>query len=153
MTRRMLIAALAFAGIFLAFYLTLYKLGVIGTLTCSVGECETVNTSRWAVFLGLPVAAWGLGFYLVLFAVAFAGTTDRFAGAPWVPTALVALTGWGVLFSGWLTYLELFIIRAICLWCVVSAMLVTVTFLVSLLEWRAQRAVPAEAVRGETATV
>ena len=95
MTRRMLIAALAFAGVFLAIYLTLYKLGAIGQLACSVGDCETVNLSRWSRFLGMPVAAWGASFYVVVFAVALAGTTDRFAGAPWVSTSLLALTSCG----------------------------------------------------------
>lgn len=150
MTRRMLIAALAFAGIFLAVYLTLYKLGAIGELACSVGQCETVNLSRWATFLGLPVAAWGTGFYLIVFAVAFLGTADRFAEASWVPPALLGLTGWGVVFSGWLTYLELFVIRAICMWCVVSAILVVILFVLSALEWRAHRADRDEVSRGET---
>jgi uncharacterized membrane protein len=139
MTRRMVIASLAFAGIFLAIYLTLYKIGAIGQLACSVGQCETVNLSRWSVFLGLPVAAWGAGFYAVLFAVALAGTTDRLAGAPWISTALVALTGWGVVFSAWLTWLELFVINAICIFCVVSAILVTVLFALSVMDWRAYR--------------
>ena len=47
-----------------------------------------------------------------------------------------ALTGWGVLFSGWLTYLELFVIDAICIWCVISAIIVTVMFAVSLADLR-----------------
>lgn len=144
MTRRMLIAALAFAGVFLAIYLTLYKLGMIGQLACSVGDCETVNLSRWSRFLGLPVAAWGAGFYVALFSVAMAGTTDRFAEDPRISLALVALTGWGVLFSGWLTYLELFVIHAICMWCVVSAILVTVLFGLSVMDWREHRRIANE---------
>jgi uncharacterized membrane protein len=136
----MVIAALALAGIFLATYLALYKLGYIGALSCSVGSCETVNLSRWATFLGLPVAVWGVGFYVSVFAVSFAGTLDRFAGAAWVSHALLGLTGWGVLFSTWLTYLELFVIHAICMWCVISAILVVVLFALSLVEWRTMRA-------------
>jgi uncharacterized membrane protein len=139
LTRRMAIAALALLGAVLASYLTLYKAGAIGQLSCSVGKCEVVNTSRWSVLWGIPVAAWGLGFYVLLFAVAMAGTTERFQTAPWVAPALLGLTGWGVLFSGWLTYLELFVIRAICMWCVASAIVVSVAFAVSLLEWRADR--------------
>jgi uncharacterized membrane protein len=136
----MVIAALALAGIFLATYLALYKLGYIGALSCSVGSCETVNLSRWATFLGLPVAVWGVGFDVSVFAVAFAGTLDRFAGAAWISHALVGLTGWGVLFSSWLTYLELFVIHAICLWCVISAILVVVLVALSAHEWRGIRA-------------
>lgn len=132
MNRREAVAALALAGIFVALYLTLYKLGMIGELSCRVGSCETVNSSRWAEFLGAPVAAWGVGFYLVTFAVALAGVRERFAGDRRVSLALVLLSGFGVLFSAWLTYLELFVIRAICQWCVVSAVIVLAIFVVSL---------------------
>ena len=138
MTRRMIIAALALGGVGLATYLAMYKLGMIGTLACTVGSCETVNLSRWATFLGLPVAVWGVGFYVVLFLVALLGTTERFVDATWVSHALLALTTWGVVFSAWLTYLELYVIHAVCMFCVISAILVSVTFLVSVLEWRSR---------------
>ena len=132
----MIIAALALCGVGLAAYLAMYKLGMIGQLACTIGQCETVNLSRWAVLLGIPVAVWGVGFYLLLFLVALIGTTERFVNAPWVSHALLALTAWGVLFSGWLTYLELQVIHAVCVFCVISAVLVTVTFLVAVMEWR-----------------
>ena len=136
MTRRMIIAALALGGVGLATYLAMYKLGMIGALSCSIGECETVNLSKYATLIGIPVAVWGLGFYVSLFLVALAGTTDRFVNAAWVSHVMLAMTAWGVLFSGWLTYLELAVINAICMFCVISAINVTVIFLVSLLEWR-----------------
>jgi len=134
---RQAVALLALAGIFVALYLTLYKFGVLGELSCSVGDCETVNTSRWAVFLGLPVAAWGLGAYVVLFAIALAGQGERYEDSRRVAIALAAISGGGVLFSGWLTYLELFVIHAICIWCVTSAVIVTLVFIASLLDLRA----------------
>ena len=138
MTKRMIIAALALGGVGLAAYLALYKLGYIGTLACGTGGCETVQLSRWATFIGVPVSVWGVGFYLVLFLVALLGTTERFATTTWVSHALLILTAWGVVFSAWLTYLELFVINAICRFCVVSAILVTVTFAVALFEWKAR---------------
>jgi uncharacterized membrane protein len=132
----MIIAALALGGVGLATYLAMYKLGMIGTLACTIGHCETVNLSRWATLFGIPVAVWGVGFYVVLFLVAFSGTTERFVNATWVSHALLALTGWGVLFSAWLTYLELYVIKAVCMFCVISAILVTLLFLLSVWEWR-----------------
>jgi uncharacterized membrane protein len=132
----MIVAALALAGIFIATYLTLYKLGVVGELACSVGSCETVNTSRWAMFLGLPVAAWGLFFYLSVFLFAFAGTMPRFEGSKTISGLLLGWSAVGVIFSGWLTYLELAVIHAICIWCVVSAGLVALIFVVSALDLR-----------------
>lgn len=136
MTKRMILAMLALIGVFVSVYLTLYKLGIIGELNCAVGSCETVNTSRWATFLGLPVAAWGLGFYLVVLAVALVAVREQYADSRALSVALAALTGWGVLFSGWLTYLELFVIDAICIWCVISAIIVTVMFAVSVADLR-----------------
>jgi uncharacterized membrane protein len=132
----MIIAALALGGIGLATYLAMYKLGMIGTLACSVGSCETVNLSRYSIFMSIPVAVWGVGFYVVLFLVALLGTMERFVNEAWVSHALLFLTGWGVLFSAWLTYLELYVIHAVCMFCVISAILVTMIFLISVLEWR-----------------
>ena len=136
----MIVAALALAGIFISLYLTLYKLGIIGELSCSIGSCETVNTSKWATFLGLPVAAWGLLFYLDVFAVALIGTFPRFENQPVISVVLVVQSAIGVLFSGWLTYLELAVIHAICIWCVTSACVVTLIFFVSLMDLREIRA-------------
>ena len=143
MTKRMLVGMLALIGVFLSTYLTLYKLGYIGQLQCAVGSCETVNTSRWATFLGLPVATWGLGFYVAALALVMLGIRERYADSRAVSLALVGLTGWGVVFSGWLTYLELFVIDAICMWCVISACIVVVMFLISLADLRDVRAEPA----------
>jgi uncharacterized membrane protein len=138
----MIVAALALAGIFISLYLTLYKIGVIGELTCSIGSCETVNTSKWSLFLGLPVAAWGLLFYLDVFVIALVGTTARLEYEPLISLLIVAEAAVGVLFSAWLTYLELAVIHAICIWCVTSAMVVTVILGVSaadLLDMRRMR--------------
>ncbi|HEY7408885.1 MAG TPA: vitamin K epoxide reductase family protein [Gemmatimonadaceae bacterium] len=146
----MTIAMLSLVGILIALYLTLYKLGVIGGLTCTVGSCETVNTSRWATFLGLPVAAWGVGAYVALFALSLAGTADRHAGSQTISVLLVAIAAWSVLFSAWLTYLELFVIRAICIWCVASAVLLVAILVVSVMDWRGSRG---RGVRGSRAPV
>lgn len=138
----MIIGTLALVGVFVSTYLTLYKLGYIGTLNCAIGSCETVNTSRWATFFGMPVAAWGLGFYLVALTVAFMSVQERYADSRKMAVALAVLTGWGTVFSGWLTYLELFVIHAICIWCVTSACIVLLMFLVSLADLREFSAEP-----------
>jgi uncharacterized membrane protein len=135
----MIVAALALAGIFISLYLTLYKLNVIGELSCSIGSCETVNTSRWSMFLGLPVAAWGLLFYLDVFVIALLGTTARFEYEPAISIVLVAQAAIGVLFSAWLTYLELGVIHAICIWCVTSACIVVAILLVAIADLREVR--------------
>jgi len=138
----MIVAALALAGILISTYLTLYKLGVIGELTCSIGSCETVNTSRWSVFLGIPVAAWGLVFYMDVFVIALVGTMPRFENEPFISVVLVAQAMVGVIFSAWLTYLELGVIHAICIWCVTSAVIVAAISLVSIADLREIRGAP-----------
>ncbi len=135
----MIVAALALAGIFISLYLTLYKLGVIGELSCTIGSCETVNTSKWSRFLGLPVAAWGLLFYLDVFLLSGLGTLRRFEDLAVISRALVAQAAIGVLFSAWLTYLELGVIHAICIWCVTSAVIVTLILLVGIADLRELR--------------
>src|SRR3954466_10899254 len=132
----MLAALGALAGVFVALYLTLYKLGYIGTLVCAVGSCETVQTSKWATFLGLPVGAWGVGYYLVVPALGLICLTPRYAETRRRSEVLFWLTGFGLAFSLWLTYLELFVIHAICQWCVISAILATILFIVSWLDLR-----------------
>ena len=119
MTRRMLTALVALVGLFVAMYLALYKAGVIGTLSCGTGGCETVQLSKWSMLMGFSVAAWGVAYYAGVFALAFLMTTDLGRDVRALPHLLLGLTTWGLIFSAWLTYLELFVINAICRWCVV----------------------------------
>jgi uncharacterized membrane protein len=128
MTRRMLAALLALVGVFVALYLALYKAGFLGTIACGTGGCETVQLSRWASFLGFPVAFWGVAYYALVFTLLFAAVQERWADSRGLALATVIVTAWGVLFSAWLTYLELFVIHAICRWCVFSAVLAVVLF-------------------------
>lgn len=125
---RQAIAVVALAGIFVSTYLLLYKMGVLGGLSCQIGSCEKVNTSRWATFLSIPVAGWGVGYYCLLFLLSLASTEKPLAGAGFTGTLLVCVTATGTIFSAWLTYLELFVIHAICQWCVISAILATTAF-------------------------
>ena len=136
MTKRMWMAAISLAGLFLGLYLTLYKFGFIGSLACNVGSCERVQSSRWSMFLGLPVATWGAGFYVVMLALAVAGLQPRFADSRRLSLSLVVLAGWGLAFTAWLNYLEAFVIHAWCEWCIGSATIVLLLFVLALLDWR-----------------
>lgn len=144
MTRRMLAALIALFGLFVSIYLVLYKAGLIGALACGTGGCETVQLSRWSTFMGIPVAGWGAAYYVMVLALALAGIQERWADSPRLPVLMVVLTGWGVAFSAWLTWLELSVIHAICRWCVVSAILAVLLFLIAVWDWRATRAESAD---------
>ena len=136
-------ALVSLCGLLLGAYLTLYKFGYIGTLSCSIGSCETVQTSRWSVFLGLPVATWGVGFYALMLAMTIAGLQPRFEDSPSLALATLLLSAWGALFTAWLNYLEGFVIHAWCEWCLGSAAFVVVLFVLSAIEYRRCRALAA----------
>jgi len=135
----MWMALISLLGLFLGVYLTLYKFGYIGTLACGVSSCEKVQTSRWSEFLGLPVATWGVGFYVVMLAMALAGLQERYAESSGLSLAMMLWTGWGVLFTAWLNYLEAFVIHAWCEWCIGSATMVLILFVLSVFDWRETR--------------
>jgi uncharacterized membrane protein len=132
-------ALISLAGLFLGAYLTLYKVGVIGVLACNVGSCEQVQTSRWSVFLGLPVATWGVGFYLLMLVLSIAGLQPRFSDSRQLSLAVMLLAGWGVVFTAWLNYLEAFVIHAWCEWCLGSAGMVVLLFGLAVADWRETR--------------
>lgn len=131
---RMAIAVLSLAGFFVAFYMLAFSLGWTGPIICGLGECATVQASRWAKIGPLPVAALGVGGYLTLFALAMAGIQPGWASSRPVGIALLTLSSIALVFSGWLTYLEAFVIHAWCQWCVISAILATLIFLAALPE-------------------
>jgi uncharacterized membrane protein len=130
MLRRQAIAVLALAGVFVSLYLWLHKLGVIGVLQCGTGGCDTVQASPYADFLGIPVALYGVVGYAALLVLSLAAAQRP--DVPRLDTALAILASLGFLFTGYLTALELFVIHAICRWCVGSAAIITGIMVLSL---------------------
>jgi uncharacterized membrane protein len=117
-------AGIAIAGIGVATYITIADAG--GAPACLVGGggCQTVADSEYSDLLGINVAVFGIvGYVLLLLSALVPGDLGRFSGL------LLALVGFG--FSAYLTYLELFVIDAICQWCVASAVLMSLLLLVN----------------------
>lgn len=134
---RMGVASLSLAGLFVALYLYLHKIGKIGILACGTGGCETVQLSPQARFLGVEVSLIGVVGYAVLLALALMALQPRHAGpASWPAKLLLYLSGGAVLFTVYLTYLELFVIHAICRWCVGSAAIIVLIFVLALRDRR-----------------
>ena len=122
---RIAAAILALAGIGVATYIAVAESGG-GAPKCLVGGggCETVANSQYAHLAGINVAVIGIFGYVLVLAAAFVpGDLGRFGGF------LTALIGFG--FSVYLTYLELFVIDAICQWCVASAILMALSLAVA----------------------
>ncbi|MCX7707611.1 MAG: vitamin K epoxide reductase family protein, partial [Anaerolineae bacterium] len=119
-----LIPILAVAGLGVALYLTYVETTNTQAVCGPVGNCNEVQASPFAKLFGvLPVGLLGaVGYVAILAAWAF----GRFGKGTWLrlaPFAILGMTLFGVLFSIYLTYLELFIIRAGCIWCVTSAVI------------------------------
>lgn len=136
MIYRMSAALLSLAGLFISAYLYLYKIGKIGSLACGAGDCETVQLSRWSQFAGVEVTLIGMLGYAGLLALSLAAIQPTLAARRWPVTLLATLAGTGVLFTLYLTYLELFVIHALCRWCLASAFIILSIFIAALLELR-----------------
>jgi len=124
-TLRRLIAFVAALGVGVATYITIADSGG-GAPACLAGGsgCQTVADSSYSHLAGINVAARGIVGYVLLLASAFlASDAARFGGF------VVARGGFGI--SVYLTYIEVFRIEAICQWCVASAVLMTVLFLLN----------------------
>ena len=88
------------------------------------GDCEKVQTSEWADLAGVPVALLGLLGYAGILVTLFIEREEAL-----IAGALIAFVGFG--FSAYLTYRELFTIDAICIWCVASAVVMTLLAVVT----------------------
>lgn len=96
--------------------------------TPGLGDCSSVNASKWSYLFGIPVAYLGLLAYIAVIALlAFGNRWDWLR--PYSNYLLFAISAFGFLFSLYLTYLEIWVIKAICQWCMVSAILMTVIFI------------------------
>jgi uncharacterized membrane protein len=119
------IAFVATLGLGVATYIAIAESGG-GSPVCLAGGtgCKTVAESSYAHVAGVNIAIFGIvGYALLLASAFFAGDPVRFGGFA------VALGGFG--YSVFLTYLEIFKIEAICQWCVASATLMTILFLLT----------------------
>jgi uncharacterized membrane protein len=119
-------------GLLVATYLWLYKIGVIGELQCGTGGCEVVQTSRYAELLGIPVAFYGVAGYAALFVLGLAGLRPAGAGDRRIAVLVAALATAGFAFTLYLTSLELFVLHAICRWCVSSAAIMTAIWVLAI---------------------
>jgi uncharacterized membrane protein len=133
-------AVVAVIGLGIAVYLTIVHYTGSSPVCAISHGCETVQTSRYAELAGIPVAVLGLlGYAGILVTLLRDDETARTA------TALVSLIGFG--FSAWLTYAEIALIDAICIWCVASAICMTVLTVLSVVRMLAAPPVAVPAAR------
>jgi uncharacterized membrane protein len=115
---------LAGLGALVSAYLTWVKLANATAFCSNVGDCDAVNASVYSEVFGIPIALLGLGAYLAmgaLLALEDQAPTLR----EWGPLVVFGLALTGTLYSAYLTYVELFVIYAVCPYCVASAVIIT----------------------------
>lgn len=117
MTRlRAAMLGLSALGVGVAAYLTYVHYAGL-TPVCATGGCEQIQTSSYALLAGVPVALLGLLTYGLI--AGLLAVRDDPAGR----AAVLGAAAIGSAFSAYLTYRELFTIKAVCSWCVASAVI------------------------------
>ena len=133
----LIMAILVVAGLGVSAYL-MWGYTVPGaSLSCGGSSgCETVKNSVYSSVMGIPIPVVGLASYLTLLVLIFAqervSTGRGIAWSSYIALAIFGISLIGVLYSAYLTYLELFVIYAICRWCVTSAGIMAVIFVLSI---------------------
>lgn len=119
------ILALSALGIILSLYLTYIHFTESRAAFCAAGtDCDTVRQSGFSTIMGVPVAALGVAGYSVILIVFLISMKKR---TKWLLLYILALAGF--VFSAYLTYIEFFVIKAVCMYCIVSAVLMTIIFI------------------------
>jgi uncharacterized membrane protein len=123
----------AWIGLIDSAYLTWIKLTNNVAACGGIGDCDVVNNSRYAQIGPIPIALLGMGAFLLILALLYWEKRDpRSVEVSRYGVFLLALIG--TLYSGYLTYVEVAILKAICPLCVLSALMLVV--LLGLSAWR-----------------
>ena len=128
----LILAGLDFLGLCIAMYLAVVEVGG-GTPVCGpLHGCETVASSPYSRINGIPVAVFGVFLSLFLMTAALAWWRT---GYTWLLASHYIGSLIGVVFETYFTYLELFVIDAICIWCATYFVTLIVRFILSAIVW------------------
>jgi len=124
--------AFVILGLLVSIYMTIYKLSHNDSMCLGSGDCSTVNASRYSEVNGIPVAVIGIGGYLALLGTLVFEKRNQFFSQNSTLIAFgLSLTGF--VFTAWLVYVELVLLKAICPFCVTSQISMTIIFIVSVI--------------------
>jgi uncharacterized membrane protein len=124
---------LAIVGLAIAGYLTYVETQAVAAVCGPVGDCNAVQTSSYAKLFGLiPIGLIGMAGYIAILVTWLWGHFGSGRLADYAPLAVHAMAILAVAFSLYLTFLELFVIKAVCVWCLTSAVVITLVMLLSM---------------------
>lgn len=130
-----ILAVLDIAGLLVAGYLSVVELGG-GVPVCGpIKGCEEVALSEYAWIGPVPVAVFGVLLSIALLGLALAWWRTDIYG---LLLAHYGLSLVGVLFDGWFLYLQVFVIEAVCIWCVTYEVSLLLRFLIAFAVWYRQ---------------
>jgi uncharacterized membrane protein len=136
--RGWLMRLLSLAGMGVSGYLTWTHLANASVACGTSQSCDIVQESVYSTIGGIPVALLGLLAYVALLALSLLRGHSPESLDEYIPLAIFGVSLIGVLYSAYLTYLELFVIYAVCRWCVSSAIIMTLIFILSLPDLKAE---------------
>jgi len=119
---------LALLGILIAVYVTQSWVRKVG-IVCVTGGCDLVRKSPASYPWGIPVSVIGLVGYSIIAILAFLRTSRINKN---LLKGILGMSVFGVAFTLWFTYTELFVIRGVCTWCAISTVNMFVLFLLAL---------------------
>jgi uncharacterized membrane protein len=123
------VPALAAVGLGVALYLAYVEVTGTQAVCGPVGDCNTVQLSPYAYIFGIPVGVLGVIGYVAMAGVWLLARVGPGALRPRAALAVWLMAAGGVLFSIYLTFLEPFVIGATCIWCLNSAIIMTLILL------------------------
>lgn len=132
--RKSLLLALSLLGLFDSSYLWWVYASPSRPMVCLGSGCDVVRASPFASPAGIPMPVFGVAMYATLALLIFAEPLLSASLARWGRHAVAGISGLGFLFSLYLTGIEAFVLHAWCAWCVVSALAVTLLFVLAVLD-------------------
>ena len=131
----LILAVLDVIGLAIALYLAVVEVGG-GVPVCGpLHGCETVAQSEYSRIAGVPVAVYGVGLSLILLTLAIAWWRTNLYG---LLLAHYGLSLAGVIFEIYFLYIQIAVIRAICVWCTSYGLSLILRFVVALIVWLRQ---------------
>jgi len=129
---KQIITALAIIGLLVSIYMTIYKLTDNEAMCIGSGGCSVVNSSRYSEVNGIPVAVLGILGYAAILALLFLEQRPGFFQENGT-MMLFGVTLTGFLFTLYLIYVEVALIKAYCPFCLTSQAVMTLIFILSVI--------------------
>ena len=122
--------ALVVLGLLVSIYMTIYKVTSNDSMCLGSGDCSTVNASKYSEVNKIPVAVFGVIGYLAILAVHYFENRNRFFKQN-STLMIFGMSLTGFIFTVWLIYVEVALLKAICPFCVTSQVAMTIIFIIA----------------------